>query len=285
MRHRTVFIVVIWVVVLFILGFARSAAAQVTVQKRLTTAQQRDADRIRELMNEVERLMKRLPPEVQADLKKQLGISPQAMKPVGPVGPVTLEIKDDSAVMAAAGGNKVMVLDLRGDGLDIGGRASINVGGSIRETGWTRSGTDDAFLMVSAASIRNAGFELSWASGGRVQNEVLVSDGLRVKTPDGKTHTIRDPLELLNLLDLNGDGKVDSSDPTWRFLFLFVDKNGDGLVAARELESMTDKLVHSIAMSSGSSRKDSHGNRIADVVYVGTHGSLRQAGVITLRRY
>ena len=70
MRHRTVFIVVIWVVVLFILGFARSAAAQVTVQKRLTTAQQRDADRIRELMNEVERLMKRLPPEVQADLKK-----------------------------------------------------------------------------------------------------------------------------------------------------------------------------------------------------------------------
>jgi len=280
-----VFIVVIWVVVLSVLGFQRSVAAQVTVQKRLTTAQQSDADRIRELMNEVERLMKRLPPEVQADLQKQLGISPQAMKPVSPVGPVTLEIKDDSAAMAAAGGYKVIVLDLRGDDLDIGGRASINVGGSIRETGWTRSGTDDAFLMISGASIRNVGFELSWASGGRVQDEVLVSDGLRVKTPDGETHTIRDPLELLDLLDLNGDGKVDSSDSTWRFLFLFVDKNGDGLVAARELESMTEKMVHSIELSSGSSRKDSHGNRIADVVYVGNHGLFRQAGVITLRRY
>jgi hypothetical protein len=281
MRHRTVFIVVVWIVVLFFLGFARSAAAQVTVQKRLTSSQQRDTDRIRELMNEVERLMKRLPPEVQADLKKQLCISPQAMKPVGPVGPVTVEFKDDSAVMAAAGGNKVMVLDLRGDDLDIGGRARINV----RETGWTRSGTDDAFLMVSGASIRNAGFELSWASGGRVQDEVLVSDGLRVKTPDGKTHTIRDPLELLNLLDLNGDGKVDSSDPTWRFLFLFVDMNGDGLVDARELQSMRDKRVGSIAVVSKGSRKDSHGNRIADGVYVRIDETLGQAGVITLRRY
>lgn len=282
MRHRTVFIVVVFVVVLFVLGSSRSVAAQITVQKRLTTAQQRDADRIRELMIEVERLMKRLPPEVQADLQKQLGISPQAMKPVGPV---TVEMKDDSAARAAAGGNQVMVLDLRGDNLDIGGRARIDVGGSVRETGWTRSGTDDAFLMVSASSIRSAGFELSWASGGRVQSQVLVSDGLRLKTPDGKTHTIRDPFELLSLFDRDDDGKIDSTDATWRFLILFVDGNGDGRVSSGELESIADSVVRSIAVSKGDSRKDSHGNKVTDGIFVDTSGFTRTAAAVTLRRY
>lgn len=194
-----------------------------------------------------------------------------------------LEVDNEQAVMVASGGNKVIVLDLGGDELDLGGRASVEVGGSIRELGWTLPNTDDAFLMVSAASIRQLGFELTWPNGGRVQGQVMVSDGLHLIV-EGKIFKIRDPSELLRHFDTNGNGQVDQSDTTWRYLYLFVDENGDGNIAPAELTSWTDSGVRAIGVSVERARKDPHGNKIAKGVFMMGQG-LRMAGIVTLRRY
>jgi hypothetical protein len=194
-----------------------------------------------------------------------------------------LEVKDEQAVIASAGGNKVIVLDLKGDDLDLGGRASIDVGGSIRELGWTFSNTDDAFLMVSAASIRQLGYELTWPDGGRVQGQVMVSNGLQLIV-NGKILNIRDPSELLRQFDTNGNGQVDQTDTTWRYLYLFVDKNGDGKIAPAELSSWTDSGVRAIGVSTERARKDSFGNKVGNGVFMIGDG-LRKAGFVTLRKY
>ena len=194
-----------------------------------------------------------------------------------------LEVKDEQTVMASAGGNKVIVLDLKGDELDLGGRATIDVGGSTRELGWTLPNTDDAFLMVSAASSRQSGVERTWPNGGRVQGQVMVSDGLHLIV-NGKIFIIRNPSELLGHFDTNSNGQVDQTDTTWRFLYLFVDKNGDGRIAPSELTSWTDSGVRSIGVSTERARKDSYGNKVANGVFMVREG-LRIAGSVTLRKF
>jgi hypothetical protein len=201
-----------------------------------------------------------------------------------PIQTLQLEVKDE-AVMAATGSNEVLVLDLRGDGLDLSGRARVNVAGSVRELGWTAPDTDDAFLAVGALSIRQMGYELRWADGGRVQNEILVSDGLTLTGPDGSTRHISSPIDLLGHLDKNNDGRMDSSDPAWRYLFPVVDRNGDGKVSPNEVTSLDDSGIRSISLEVGDSEKDSHGNCVANGEFTSSKGTSRTAAVAKLRKY
>ena len=289
MRHRPQFIAVVWMVVLSVLVSAGPAAAQVTVQKRYSSSQERDMERIRELSNEIEELMKQLPPDVQADLRKELRLAPTTVTPVGPVGPVSpvkVDLKDaDEGDIAANGATEFMALDLRGNDLDLGGRATIRVGGSDLDTNWTRPNTDDAFLMIDAVTLRAAGFELTGADGVSVQNRVLISDGVRLRMPDGNEVVSTDPWQLLGQFDTNKDGKVNPSDVVWQHLNLFVDANGDGRVMDGELQSIAHSVVRDISLRKGSSRRDSHGNMRTDGTFRKTDGTTRTAAGVRLRRH
>ncbi len=59
----------------------------------------------------------------------------------------------------------------------------------------------------------------------------------------------RPPCTTLLALDENGDGKVSSADRYWRYVYLWTDRNGDGRLQEREVESAYDRKVREIAVS------------------------------------
>ncbi|MCP3957945.1 MAG: hypothetical protein GY719_08845 [bacterium] len=50
-------------------------------------------------------------------------------------------------------------------------------------------------------------------------------------------------------LDENADGKINAADRHWRHLFLWTDRNGDGQMQDREIESAYDRRVRELAVS------------------------------------
>ena len=66
--------------------------------------------------------------------------------------------------------------------------------------------------MVDASAVRVARFELFSADGRPIRGLVLVSDGVRLKTPDGRTLAINDPWVLLNHFDSDGDARLAPND-------------------------------------------------------------------------
>lgn len=282
MRYRTV-IVFVWLVVQFVSGFGGPAEAQVAALQRVMTPQQRDVERARELMEEVNEILSRLPPDVQLDLRGELGIGPKTGVAIGPVSPVGVDIREEHRI-AAAGATEYMILDLRGDGVDIGGYATIRVDGTQRATRWTQPGTDDAWLVVDAGSIREAGYELADSDGEAMGGLVLVSDGVRIAGPEGKEKIVVDGWSFLGFFDTAADGSISSGDPLWPHLALFVDKDGDGKVGGGELEALAGGAVSRISLGHGDGVHDPHGNTLVSGSFLSSDGSTRTAAAVTLRR-
>jgi hypothetical protein len=151
----------------------------------------------------------------------------------------------------------VIVLDMNGDGVSLEGstRTSLLTGGPVSAR-WTSAGGDEAFLMVDATSLRAAGVSLMNSSSEPLEGNQLFRDGLRVKDAAGAVSPTRDAAELLPVLDANGDGRVDASDPAWGSLRLFVDKNADGTVNAGELSAMADARMGGLDARIGDAAAD-----------------------------
>lgn len=286
MSHREVLTGIFAVVVLLALGLESSAVAQVTVRKQVSTSQQRDVQRIRELMAEVEVLMSGLPADLQADLRNELHLAPADTTAVSPVSPVEIATtgRGDEVGFANAVGGTVMVLDTRGDGFDLSGRATIRAGGSLREVVWVRPNTDDVFLMIDALGLRRAGFELFDRDGERIEARLLVGGGMRLRTVDGMIQAIDDPWQLLGSLDSNSDGQIDQQDAAWLFLSVFRDRDGNGRVGADEIQSLMDTNVRGMSLEHGSPQEDSRGNSLTQGTYMRTRGEIAPMAGVTLRR-
>ena len=88
MRHRLSIIVVVLVVVISLFVFAGPTASQVTVQQHVSSSQQQNADRIRNLMQEIRELMSQLSADAQVTLERELGICEPATFSAINVGPI-----------------------------------------------------------------------------------------------------------------------------------------------------------------------------------------------------
>jgi len=262
MRHRSRAVAVFLVVVLYATFFANSAGGQTTTQERSSSSQQ----------------------QMQA---KPAQTTVKQVKPVKPVSPMKADLTIDSRAgdIAAAGATELMVIDLKGDGLDLGGRTKIRVGGAECDTNWTRPGTADGFLVVDAAVLREMGFEIDDSAGRPVQNRILMSDGLLLRTPDGTSRMMVDAWYLLGSFDSNRDGKLDSNDRAWPGMSLFVDANSDGTMGDGELFSLANSAVREFSLKKSSARTDVHGNTVTDGSFVRTDGVTGALVAVKLRRY
>ena len=256
MLHRSLFVEIVLAAALSVILSAGTAAAQTASSKQQQQAQ-----------------------PAQTTIKQ--------VEPVKPVSPFGTDLRIDTRAgnIAAAGATEVMVIDLQGDGLDLGGRAKILIGGSQIDTNWTRPNTSDAFFVLDAARLRNMGFEVRDGHGVAVQGRVLVSDGLRLGRPDGNEVEITDSWHLLGQFDANHDGKINRNDPTWQSISLLVDANADGTMGADELTSMTDSAVRELSLVYSSARTDGHGNTVTDGTFTRFDGSTGRLAGVKLRRY
>lgn len=57
----------------------------------------------------------------------------------------------------------------------------------------------------------------------------------------------RTACNTLTAFDTDGDGKVDARDRYWRYLYLWLDRNGNGRMEEREIVSPFDRKVREIA--------------------------------------
>ena len=126
-----------------------------------------------------------------------------------------------------------LVLDLKGDGIKLSSpRVSfdLNDTGEKVTTGWTL-GADDAFLVrdVNRNGRIDNGSEL-FGSATKLANGSRAANGF----------------EALKELDKNHDGRVDSKDPSWKDLRLWLDKNANGLSEKGEILTMRAAQMESI---------------------------------------
>jgi len=261
---------------LFVVSYP--TAAQVTIQKPVSSSQQQNAERIRDLMQEIRELIDRLPADFQEELKKELGIcEPEVFTAIN-VGPI-----DDSrsGEVATAGGNTLMVLGVR-NVFDFDGSATIRIAGRLRDLRWNRPGRENGYLMIDATGVRVAGFELLSANGQPISGLVLLSNGVRLKTPGGRTLAINDPWVLLRHFDTAGDARLAANDPVWRHLKIFLDDNGDGRVAVREIRTPEDQNVRRINLEWDSPSTGSSGIVVTRGTYTGMREERGLMAAVTL---
>lgn len=169
-----------------------------------------------------------------------------------------------------------IVLDMNGDGVALDGstRTSLLTGGPVTAR-WTKAGSDDAFLVVDATSLRAAGVSLMNVQGNELEGMQLLRGGFRVKDPSGNAAVISDGWQMLALLDANGDGKVNASDPAWASLRLFVDANADGKIEAGELQAVAGGKLDGLDAKMEPVTADMNGRARADGSFTITGGETR----------
>ncbi len=121
-----------------------------------------------------------------------------------------------------------LVLDLEGDGLDLGeaGEAAtfdVNADGTLDKTGWVRG--DDALLVYD----RNG--------------NGLLDDGSELF---GDQNGASNGFAELSKHDGNRDGRIDAKDSIFKALQLYRDLNGNGRVDAGELKHLSKSEIVSL---------------------------------------
>lgn len=129
-----------------------------------------------------------------------------------------------------------LIVDLDGDGVETvninhGVYFDLNVDGFAQKTGWVHS--DDGLLVMD----RNG--------NGRIDDgRELFGDATILK--NGKV--AKDGFEALADLDLNNDGKIDSTDAAWSQIKVWQDLNYDGISQENELFSLESKGIVSLGL-------------------------------------
>ena len=171
-----------------------------------------------------------------------------------------LSAADDAWGVGSEGSPHYFLLDVRGDGFDLSG-TNRNAG-----TRWTRVMPDDGLLAVDASGLRALGVDISNAGQARLEGVVPISSRLRV-VANGQAKEVGNSWQMLAVLDANGDGKLDTKDPSWNHLRIFVDRNGDGSISDTEVRTVTETGIRDISARTGTSRDgrtDTRGNSLVE---------------------
>ncbi|HEX8573846.1 MAG TPA: cadherin domain-containing protein [Allosphingosinicella sp.] len=126
-----------------------------------------------------------------------------------------------------------LVLDLDGDGVELKGHKKSNAGfdmngdGSRDDTGWIGKG--DGFLVLDSDG-----------------DGIIAAGELSLL---GLKKDARNSFEALAELDKNKDGKLDSADPRFAELKVWIDRNCNGRSDAGELSSLADLGIAGLGLS------------------------------------
>jgi len=160
-----------------------------------------------------------------------------------------------------------LMLDLNGNGTDLSGIVVVDMDAdglsdppTVR---WTKANTDDAFVLVDASSLRAVGYDVNDALDQPIDGPTLFRDGLRIKGPDGKETIITDGWDMLGAFDKNNDGKINSSDPVFQSLKLFVDRDADGTMSAGDVRTLDQVNLASFERSLAPPYFDALGNQFS----------------------
>jgi hypothetical protein len=197
--------------------------------------------------------------------------------------PVTSDRGPQAPAYARCGSGEVAVLDMTGNGLDLSGSAIVSVAGRPTRLAWTKRNSDDAFLVLDATTLRQAGLDLRSAGGEALAGNVLLSGALRLKDPGGREVLFRTPLHLFGALDANRDGRVTAADRCWPHLRLLTDRNGNGAIDRGELQRLSSSGVSTLVLKPGRPRQDAHGNTLTPWTFSTRDGQTRTAAHAKLK--
>jgi hypothetical protein len=149
-------------------------------------------------------------------------------------------------------GGSPIILDLNGDGFaltdaDGGVLFDLRANGIPELWAWTTTGSDDAFLVLDrdGDGAITSGAELFGNYTDQPANPNLIPNGYLA----------------LAVFDTNRDGQIDSSDPIYPALRLWVDKNHDGMSQAEELHTLAEFGILSLSTAYVTqARVDRNGN-------------------------
>jgi len=187
-----------------------------------------------------------------------------------------------SSTAAGAGPPTPLVLDLTGNDIDLGGVTTTSLFGPTLTLRWTKTTSDDAFLVIDASALRQKGYDWRHAYGPPLMGQQLARGGTRLTTPGGTTVTVNDSWDLLARLDANRDGKLSSSDPVWTTASVFNDADANGKIDAGELMGLPVSGIVSISLAHAAPVRDNHGNVLSRGVFQTASGSVRTAAGVTL---
>lgn len=175
-----------------------------------------------------------------------------------------------------------LILDLNGDGLDLSGSVQTSLLGGPESTtvNWTKKGTDDGFLVIDATALRTLNQGDLQERGRPINGPVLVRDGLQL-VQHGQTIPIDRGWTLLEALDANHDGSLNSQDLGWSALYLFVDANGDGSMDFDEHKLLSGD-ARSLEIGGAEPKPDGAGNQRSDGTFTLRSGEERVLAEVRL---
>jgi len=203
------------------------------------------------------------------------------MKPAPLIGLLSAVLLSGGTARAATAATP-FVMDLAGNGIDLGGQTTTALFGPVQHVRWTKPGSDDAFLTVDATSLRGKGYELRNQGGAILSGPQLVRGGARLRPPGGSFVSVTDAWQFLGLLDSDKNGRIDASDLGWPDLSLFMDGDANGKIDPSELMLVSVSGVASIALAHAPPAQDSYGNSLSKGSYRTSSGSTRVAAAVTL---
>ncbi len=187
----------------------------------------------------------------------------------------------DSASAAGAPTATPMVLDLVGNGIDLGGQTTTSLFGPTLTLRWTKASSDDSFLVIDATALRQKGYDWRSPHGPALKGNQIVRGGTELGTASGKV-TIRDSWHLLTLLDANGDGMLSAADPAWPTASVFTDADANGRLETSELMALPVSGVKSISLTHAAPTPDDYGNVFRNGTYQTASGTTRTASGVSL---
>jgi len=136
----------------------------------------------------------------------------------------------------------------------------INAVGHTQQIGWTARDADVAFLALD----RNR--------NGRIDDGTELFGNA---TPLRRGGRASNGFIGLAQYDLNGDGVIDSADPIWNDLLLWIDANHNGITDPGELRHITASAITGIDLDyHWTGRRDQSGN------HFGFEGSLHEGKAV-----
>ncbi len=192
---------------------------------------------------------------------------------------------DEAKKVPVVVGADALILDVKGNGIDLSGEVRDRSGNGVR---WTKARTDDAFLMIDCDAAKAAGCPIEVGASEQVEEaaglQVLKGSFRRVGQPQDPP--VLHVFAVLAQLDGNGDGQLNGEDPEWACLRAGVDANADGLIEPSECRTLAESGVAAIVLWSGDAEKDAtkdeHGNDYLPGSYPSTDDSAHDFWAVTL---